>query len=52
MPGDGLHPSRSVSGRSTAGDLFPHATTRTFPKITHNTLAHHPDVYQAITDWW
>ena len=52
MLGDVLVTSPSVSGRSTDGDLFPHATTRTFPKITHNTLAHHPDVYQAITDWW
>jgi triacylglycerol lipase len=50
--GDALVTSTSASGRSPDGELFPRATTRTFPGITHNALAHHPDVYQAITDWW
>jgi pimeloyl-ACP methyl ester carboxylesterase len=50
--GDALVTSASASGRSPDGDLFPRATTRTFPGIAHNALAHHPDVYQAITDWW
>jgi triacylglycerol lipase len=52
MIGDVLVTSTSASGRSPDGELFPRATTRTFPGITHNALAHHPDVYQAITDWW
>jgi hypothetical protein len=50
--GDVLVTSPSVSGRSSDGELFPRATTRTFPKITHIALAHHPDVYRAISDWW
>lgn len=50
--GDVLVTSTSASGRSSDGDLFPQATMRAFPGITHNALAHHPDVYQAITEWW
>jgi triacylglycerol lipase len=50
--GDALVTSTSASGHSTDGELFPRATTRTFPGITHNALAHHPDVYQAISEWW
>ncbi len=50
--GDVLVTSTSASGRSPDGELFPNATMRTFPGITHNALAHHPDVYEAITDWW
>jgi triacylglycerol lipase len=50
--GDVLVTSTSASGRSPDGELFQRAATRTFPGITHNALAHHPDVYQAITDWW
>jgi triacylglycerol lipase len=50
--GDALVTSTSASGHSPDGELFRRATTRTFPGITHNALAHHLDVYQAITDWW
>lgn len=50
--GDALVTSSSASGRSPDGELFPRPTVRTFPGITHNALAHHPDVYRAITDWW
>ena len=50
--GDALVTSTSAAGRSDDGDLFPGASTCTFPKLTHNTLAHHPDVYEAIADWW
>ena len=50
--GDALVTSPSASGRSTDGDLFRRATIRTFPRITHNSLAHHRDVYDAITAWW
>jgi pimeloyl-ACP methyl ester carboxylesterase len=50
--GDVLVTSTSASGRSSDGELFPRATTQVFPGITHNALAHHPDVYQVITDWW
>ncbi|MEZ5380203.1 MAG: alpha/beta fold hydrolase [Microthrixaceae bacterium] len=50
--GDMLVTSPSMSGRSTDGELFPSATTLTYPKITHIALAHHPDVYEAIADWW
>lgn len=50
--GDALVAASSTSGRSTDGELFPQGTTRTFPKITHIALAHHPDVYEAIADWW
>ncbi len=50
--GDVMVTSTSASGRSSDGELFPRATTRTFPGISHNALAHHPDVFRAITDWW
>ena len=50
--GDALVTSPSASGRSTDGELFRRATMRTFPGITHNSLAHHRDVYDAITAWW
>jgi hypothetical protein len=50
--GDVLVTSTSASGGSVDGELFPRATTRTFPGVTHIALAHHPDVYEAITDWW
>lgn len=50
--GDALVTSTSASGLFLDGELFPGAATRTFPRITHNALAHHPDVYRAINDWW
>jgi pimeloyl-ACP methyl ester carboxylesterase len=50
--GDALVTMHSASGRSPDGDLFPSATVRTFPGTTHNALAHHPAVYDAIVDWW
>lgn len=50
--GDALVTSSSANGIHDAGELFPGSTTRMFPKVTHNALAHHPDVYRAITNWW
>ena len=50
--GDALVTSPSASGRSPDGELFPGASARTFPGVTHNALAHHPDVYEAIAAWW
>ena len=50
--GDALVTSPSASGRSPDGELFPGATVQTFPGVTHNALAHHPDVYEAIATWW
>jgi pimeloyl-ACP methyl ester carboxylesterase len=50
--GDVLVTSTSASGGSDDGELFPRAAARTFPGVTHIALAHHPDVYEAITDWW
>ncbi len=50
--GDALVTSPSASGRSRNGEIFPGASARTFPGVTHNALAHHPDVHEAITTWW
>lgn len=50
--GDALVTPPSASGHSPDGELFSGATTRTFPKVTHNALAHHPDVYETIAAWW
>ena len=50
--GDALVTSSSAAGLADQGELFPGATTRLFPKVTHNALAHHAAVYEAITDWW
>lgn len=50
--GDVLATSTSASDRSSDGELFRLATTRTFPGITHKALAPQPAVYQAINDWW
>jgi pimeloyl-ACP methyl ester carboxylesterase len=50
--GDALVTSASATGRSDDGELLSGATVRMFPKVTHNALAHHPDVYEAIADWW
>jgi pimeloyl-ACP methyl ester carboxylesterase len=50
--GDALVTESSANGLAGDGELFPGATTRLFPKVTHNALAHHPDVYEAIAGWW
>ena len=50
--GDALVTSSSAGGLADHGELFRGATTRMFPSVTHNTLAHHPDVYEVIADWW
>ncbi len=50
--GDALVTSASANGRVGDDELFPGATTRLFPRVGHNALAHHPDVYEAITGWW
>jgi triacylglycerol lipase len=50
--GDALVTSSSAGGLADHGELFRGATTRMFPSVTHNTLAHHPDVYAAIASWW
>jgi triacylglycerol lipase len=50
--GDALVTESSAAGRVSEGDLFPGAEVKVFPKLTHNTLAHHPDVYEAISNWW
>lgn len=50
--GDALVTESSATGSLTDLELFPLASTRMFPTVTHNALAHHPDVYQAIADWW
>lgn len=50
--GDALVTSPSATGLVQEGQLFPGAQIQVFPKLTHNTLAHHPDVYDAIANWW
>ena len=50
--GDALVTSSSAAGLADHGELFHGATSLMYPKVTHNALAHHPDVYEAITDWW
>jgi pimeloyl-ACP methyl ester carboxylesterase len=50
--GDALVSSSSAAGFVEHGELFPGATTRVFPKLTHNALARHNDVYEAIANWW
>lgn len=50
--GDAIVGSDSAAGRSPDGDLFPDADTLVMPRITHNALAHHPDVAAAIAAWW
>jgi pimeloyl-ACP methyl ester carboxylesterase len=37
----------------TTGDgLFPGSTLRQFPKVTHLSLTHRPEIYQEIDRWW
>jgi hypothetical protein len=50
--GDALVTEASATGSSDDFDLFPGATARMFPSVTHNALAHHPEVEAAIADWW
>lgn len=53
--GDALVTPSSAAGvvdDAVGGELFPRATIRLFPKVTHVALAHHPDVYAAIDAWW
>lgn len=50
--GDALVTERSATGASSDVELFPGASVRMFPSVTHNALAHHPDVAAAISDWW
>ncbi len=50
--GDALVTSSSAAGLADHGELFNGATVRMLPAVTHNALAHHPDVDQAIADWW
>ncbi len=50
--GDALVTSASATGRADDGELFAGPTTRVFPKVRHVALAHHPDVADAIVEWW
>jgi hypothetical protein len=53
--GDALVTSSSAAGHGfDPGDdeLFPGATVHVFPRLTHNALAHRPEVYEAIDEWW
>ena len=50
--GDALVTSSSATGLVADDELFPGATRQMFPGVTHNALAHHPDVFEAISAWW
>lgn len=50
--GDALVTEPSATGSVAERELFPGATIRMFPKVTHNALAHHPDVFDTIAAWW
>lgn len=50
--GDALVTHASAAGLADDVELFADATTRVFPRMSHNTLAHHPDVEDAIATWW
>lgn len=50
--GDALVTETSATGSIGETVLFPQATTRTFPSVTHVALAHHPEVGAAISEWW
>ena len=53
--GDALVTPSSASGTldaATGDSLFPGATVRLFPKVTHLALANRPEVYDAIDQWW
>ena len=48
----GSEPVVVDTGVAENRELFPGATIRMFPKVTHNALAHHREVYRSITEWW
>ncbi len=53
--GDALVTPSSASGSlddQTGGGLFPGASVRLFPKVTHIALASRPEIYEAIDRWW
>jgi triacylglycerol lipase len=53
--GDSFVTTQSASGvlgETAEGGLFPGATVRVFPKVTHTALAHRREVYDEITTWW
>lgn len=50
--GDALVTSSSATGLDAENELFPGATVAMFPKVTHNALAHHPEVSAALANWW
>ncbi len=53
--GDALVTPSSASGTlggQSGGGLFPGATVRLFPKVTHIALASRPEIYDAIDGWW
>jgi triacylglycerol lipase len=50
--GDALVTTSSAAGIAGDDELLPRATQRVLPKVTHLALAHHPDVYAAISEWW
>lgn len=53
--GDALVTSSSAAGLvedARGSELFPGATVRLFPGVTHVALANRPEVYAAINAWW
>jgi hypothetical protein len=51
--GDALVTAPSAEGRLDGEPaFFPNATVRHCPKINHIALAHRPEVYDEIADWW
>ncbi|MBK9180469.1 MAG: alpha/beta hydrolase [Acidimicrobiales bacterium] len=53
--GDSLVTAPSATGEladSRVRELFPDATIRVLPTVTHLALASHPDVYEEIRAWW
>jgi len=52
--GDALVTAPSAQGRLGNDEpaLFPNATIRLCPKISHIALANRPEVYDEITRWW
>lgn len=53
--GDALVTPASATGVTDdvdGGALFPGATVRVFPGLTHLAMASHPDVFAAIEAWW
>jgi pimeloyl-ACP methyl ester carboxylesterase len=53
--GDTMVTSSSATGvleDSSGNELFPGATVRLFPRMTHVALANRPEIYAAIDGWW